>query len=201
MSPMTPTLAEVRIPIQLDIPRMLIFNLNTMAMFEQTTRTAENVEGKFYFDVILKLFEIYQSVTTEAQELMKRAAEEAEPGTDLSRLEMVDIQKMGLNIIRKVSMIDLRALIFSALHEYPKGSKVPEWPLTIYEVGRHLTPLLMPGILRKIIDGHSQNSPTRKELGEVSAVPTAAPVLVKPEPKEAEISGLPFTELPVDALG
>lgn len=186
---MTPTpIAEVRIPVVLDRERTMIFNLNTMAAYEQAT-------GKFYFDTLLKLYEIHMNASEETKALIDAAS----TGNDAAaNLDLKKVQEIGLGIIRQVSMQDLRALIWAAVHEYDDNDN-PKWPLTIAKVGRLLTPLKMPALLRLVVQGNNANNPTKAELGEASGA-AAGPVLVEAAPKPSANGGAPSIELPADAF-
>jgi hypothetical protein len=176
---MTP-IAEVRLSIQLDKERALIFNVNTMSAYEQAS-------GNFYWDTMLKLFEFYEKHQADlAPDL---------PGEKRSQAQMT---RMGLEMLRHLSTRDLTALLWAATHEY--NGDVPFWPLTQAQVGRYLRPQDTPRILNLIIQGHTSNAPTRSELGEVSG---AGPVTDNPAEvarTQAAAGGPASIALPLDAF-
>jgi hypothetical protein len=65
-------------------------------------------------------------------------------------------------------MVQLRALIWAALHEYDANDD-PVWPLTLNQVGRLLKITDLTRIFSLFLTGHAENSPTRDELGESPA--------------------------------
>lgn len=159
-------IAEVRIPINLDQARTMIFNMNTMAAYEE-------VSGKFYFDTLLDLHTNYTSVLEEA-----RAAAGLEPGQMLDPTNPAHMLKVNaFKIVRKLPMKDMRDLIWAATHEY-KGDD-PYWPLTRTQVGRCINPMSVMIVINAILKGHAENSPTKKELGEAASAVRTTVVLAE----------------------
>ncbi len=174
-------LAEVRIPIDLDGPRTLVFNLNTMMAFEQ-------MSGRFYFDALMELLELYANASKVARD-KKLALNPQWDGTDPKDPLRLDV----VTLLRKVSMATLKSLVWASLHEYNENDD-PKWPLSIGTVGRLITPLKVPELLNLVVQGHTSNSPTPGELGEAgSAAKVAVPaeVVVMPQPS----GGAPSSEL------
>lgn len=177
---MTP-IAEVRLSILLDRERTLIFNVNTMAAYEEAT-------GNFYWDTMLKLFEFYEKRQSQA---IAHA-----PG---GKLTLAQQTRMGLEMLRHISTKDLSALLWAATHEYQ--GDMPKWPLTIEQVGRYLRPQDTPRILNLIIQGHASNNPTREELGEASgAGPQSAAKPAEAARPAPASGGEASIELPADAF-
>lgn len=164
--------AEMRVPIQLgDKERMLFFNANSMVAFEQAT-------GKFFLSTISELFEAVY------------------PGGDVK-----SVPSNPLEIVRRVSMTDLRALLWSVLHEYDAKDE-PVWPLTIGQVGRLFQLKDIIPIFTAFLRGQSGNSPSREELGESPAEirSNPAPNGSPPTPLTSADGGERGIELPEGAF-
>ena len=172
-------IAEVRVPITLDKERTMIFNLNTMAAYEEAS-------GKFYFDTLVHLYEVYTNNTKVPVPIDGKPAEPP----------MLN----PLTIIRQVSMKDLRDLIWAATHEYDAKDE-PRWPLTRSQVGRYLSSTTMPRYLNAVLIGHAANSPTQAELGEVSAAARTADAPASGDQTPHGNGGVPSTVLREDAFG
>lgn len=177
-----PTLAETWIEIELDKPRKIIVNGNTMAAYEE-------VSGKNYWDTYLGLIDIQTAAMAQIAEPQQLTSTEGR-------------NKVGSYVIRHLCMRDLKQLIWASLHEYSPGSDVPRWPLTLDQVGRHINARNAPGLLPKFLSCHSINNPTADELGEAEAgsapPPSAAPAqLVEMRPAT---SGDPSIDVPADAF-
>ena len=171
---MTPT-TETRVPVKLDKERFMVFNANTMCAYEEAT-------GKFFLDTVAYLHNVLKPLIESRAKLA--AGESPE---ELS----------GMEIMRKVSTRDLRALLWASLHEYRGNPPEPFWPLTQFQVGRFLQPKDVIRIFTLFMFGQSSNSPTKSEMGESPAremVPESAP-----RPTE-ESGGEPSIELPADAF-
>ena len=132
-------IAEVRSTLRLGgQDRTLVFNANTMIAFEQAT-------GKFFLHTV--------------SELMNAAYPEG--------LEK-PIARSPYEILSKVSMSDLRALLWAAMHDYDADDN-PVWPLKLTQVGRLLTlPDIIPAF-SVFLRGQTANSPTNNEMGESQA--------------------------------
>ena len=137
--------AELVVPVQLGTKEYKMrFSANTMCAFENAT-------GKFYLDVVQKIYEI----------MFPKGHEDAEGN-------IVPVRVSGADILRKVAMSDVRALLWASLHDYDKDDN-PIWPLTINQVGRQLTFHNVIPIFIKYLTGASSNSPSKSELGESQA--------------------------------
>jgi hypothetical protein len=173
-------IAETIIPIVLDGKEyMMCFNANTMVAYEEAT-------GKFFLDTLATLFESFKPAL-EALQQARKFDREAVPST----ADVVD----PFQVLKFVSMRDLRALLWASLHKYGADG-VPQWPLTIHQVGRLITPASIPSIFKSFLQGQTANSPTKEEMGE-SGAPTMAPkvgVLVK---SDGGASGI---DLPADVF-
>lgn len=162
-------IAEVRSTIKLGgRDRTLVFNCNTMVAYEQAT-------GKFFLQTVSDL------VTAAFPSGMEKG-----------------IVKSPYEILRKVSMADLRALLWAAMHEYDKEDN-PIWPLTLNQVGRLLLFQDIIPAFNSFLVGQVGNNPTRKEMGESQAesektIPTGAPQ------NTPETGGERGIELPADAF-
>jgi hypothetical protein len=109
-----------------------------MVAFEQAT-------GKFFLSTISELFEAVY------------------PGGDVKK-----IPANPLEIVRRVSMTDLRALLWAALHEYDAKDE-PVWPLTMGQVGRLFQLKDIIPVFTAFLRGQSGNSPSHEEMGESQA--------------------------------
>jgi hypothetical protein len=138
-------------------------------VFDMNTFAAfEEKTGKFFLDVVADIVEA------------------APPGQPVRPLE----------VLRKVSMADLRALVWAAVHTYDLQGE-PHWPLTLTQVGRYITIQNLPEILNAVLRGQAESSPQTDEVGEslgpVEDLMPAGPVVIPP-PKGAnggENSGPP----------
>jgi hypothetical protein len=165
-------IAETTVPIEIGgQKRLMYFNGNTMTAYEQAT-------GKFFLDTLAKLYDV-----------MRPILEASKNGN--GKPSGVD----GMEIMRHVSMTDLRALLWAALHEYGPNDE-PRWPLTIGQVGRLITPSSVSGIFSAFLRGQAANSPTSEELGE--SVPPAPAKAAVPSPGNG--SGAFGTVLPEGAF-
>jgi hypothetical protein len=172
-------IAEARIPILLGGKKFVMrFSANTMCAYENAT-------GKFFMDTVSRLYEI-----------MFPKGHEDKDG------KLVAVRVSGMDIIRRVSMVDLRALLWAAIHEYDKDDE-PTWPMTISQVGRQLNFQNIVPIFISFLTGASANSPTKEELGESSAVTESSPTQRSAEsspPSSAVNGGATGIELPAGAL-
>jgi hypothetical protein len=170
---MTP-IAEKRIPLTLDKERVLIFNCNTMVAYEEAT-------GKFFLDTIASLYDALKPLLD--ARLAVKAGKTDQP--------MVT----GMEVVRRVPMTQLRALVWAACHEYKNDE--PVWPLTITQVGRYIRLDNLVQVFQLFLLGHSKNSPTEKELGE--SQPSSAS-LAEPAAAPQTNGGERSIELPEDAF-
>lgn len=168
---MTP-IAEVRLPIHLDRERAMVFDLHTMAAYEEATAkfTADG-QPKFFWDMMLKLLEFYEEHAQELQAVGKPSESDT---ADIIRRRT----KLGMQIMRYISARDLHALLWASLHTY--NGDTPVWDITIEKVGRLLRPQQTLPVVFQIVNGYFANSPTKAELGEASG-----PVLVAKPAEQA----------------
>jgi len=190
----TPTqsikLIEKRLPIVLDRLRYLLFDLNTMIAYEEKTCTPTRPEGKFYWEVVLRLLEFHDNELAKLPPLQEG---EKRPTEELKKL----FEAYG----KAVGAADVRMLIWAALHEYEDGSDEPHWDITPATVGRYLTPAQSLGAVSLIVKGHQLNAPTKEELGEAlgAAVQTMKSASTTP-PEVKTAGGQKSIELPAGAL-
>jgi hypothetical protein len=145
-------LAEMTIPLELGGKIYTMrFTGNSMVAFEQST-------GKFYLDTVQNLYDVIFP--------------EGHLGAD-GKPAVVRID--GRLLVRKISMTDLRALLWATLHDY-NAKDEPIWSLTEAQVGRLLNFRNIAGIFVKFLTGASANSPDAEELGKLPAEPKTAPV-------------------------
>lgn len=184
-------IAEVRLSVQLDRERALIFNLNTMAAYEEAT--ANTGEPKFYWDTMLALFKFYEDNAAEFTELYP--IKEGD-GMDKARRRT----KLGTAIMRYISARELKALVWACVHEYKHDE--PIWPLTVAQVAKFLKPQDTISTVYTIMKGHSSNGPSKAELGEASGDGPSKIVEQPAEaaPKQQEAGGGRLIELPVAAF-
>lgn len=186
MSPDT----EVRVPITLSdgVQRWMVFNANTMVAYQTAT-------GKFFLNTVADLYAIMQpfwesGLRAERNKALAKAGQPV-PIEATSRVSYMDV-------LRKVSIADLRALLWAALHEY-NDKEEPVWSLTEFQVGRLLRPTDIPAVFSDFLKGQAANSPTKAELGESPAPPTKA-AAESATKIQAEAGGEPGIDLPVDAF-
>lgn len=155
---------ETRIPVELGrdakgtpIPRILIFNVNTIGAYEE-------VSGKPYWDTVLAIFDVYGKYGP------KLNAGETVPSAEALRSSSTDI-------LRHIRIKDVHQLTWAALHEYDGEEQPPRWPLTIAKVGRLINTWDTIPMLAAIVRGIQQNVPTAAEMGEAKG---AGPQLVEP---------------------
>jgi len=168
--------AETTIPIELDGPRMMVFNANTMGAFEEKS-------GKFFMDFMGQVFDALH------------------PKADPTSSEMPLKLASAWDIVRKIPVRDIHLLVWAAIHTYDEDD-FPSWPLTPGRVGRLIQFQDIPDILTAIMRGHNKNSPTKAEMGESPArsVP-AAPLSAGDAPStEAGNGGERSIVLPADAF-
>jgi hypothetical protein len=160
-------IVEKRVPIELGgVKRSMVFDGNTMCAYEEAT-------GKFFLDTVATLYDVLRSNVKPAKPTPD-GTEEA-PAADLKNAVIADERKAGAEIMRKLSMTTLRALLWASLHTYDQDGE-PRWPLTITQVGRQLTIEHVAPIFLAFINGQVRNSPTPEEMGESrSPQPEAGP--------------------------
>jgi len=170
-------IAEVRVPIMLDKERLMYFNGNSMSAYEEAT-------GKFFMDTVASLYELLRPLTE------RRQNPDGPANTKINAMDLV----------RKVPMTDLRALVWAAVHDYDSKDE-PHWPLTIKQVGRYITMAKVPEIFTKFLQGQMANTPTKEEMGESPAPPVSGAGSANLPQSETATGGGSTIELPVDAFG
>ena len=181
-----PAIAEVRIPITLDRERELIFNFNTYSEFEAVT--ARDGNPQFYFDVMLKLEELFEKVR-QSNEPVDESRLDADPEKRAAQIR--DIQgRRFLAAVRQAPTSDLRNMIWAALHEYDKHGEVVH-PLTRNQIGRCLGLLDIPRLVGMVLRGHLANSPNKAELGEAAGAGNQQPAATPPVANEPQASTQP----------
>lgn len=159
---------EMRIPVTLGgRERVMRFNANTFIAYEQST-------GRFFMDTVSNLYEI----------MFPSGHEDATGKPKQVRIS-------GRDVLRKVSMIDLRAMLWASMHEYDAQGE-PVWPETEAQVGRCLDFHNVVPIFVKFLTGVSSNSPSADELGESTEAPKAA------APPKARAKG--HASIPISAV-
>jgi len=178
-NPTVVTIAETRIPVTLGgRERVMVFNANAMVAYEQA-------RGKFFMDTVTGLYDTIFP------------AGHLDPDG-----KPIKVRIDGTDLIRKISMEDLRALLWSTLHDYDKNDD-PIWPDTIGKIGRQLTFQNMVPIFIAFLTGVSNNAPTKDELGESTAEETSAEPNAEKESAPqttATNGGAAGIELPAGAL-
>ena len=194
---------ETRVPISLGgVKRTLVFNVNTMCAYEEAT-------GKFFLDTVASLYDAMAPALTTA---IKQAAASAETGQDAASEPGLDgngasdsqpslgqrnAKTSPFDIVRKVPMRDLRALLLAALHEYDQNDE-PTWPLTLNQVGRMLGMADILPIFTSFLKGQSVNQPSKEEMGE--SLPAAVDGGASPALKLTADGGDHSIELPASAF-
>ena len=196
-------IAEVCTPIIIGgVKRELRFDLNTCCAYEEAT-------GKFFLDTVASLYDAMSPALTTA---VKLAAASAETGQDAASetglngngasdsqpsLGQRNAKTSPFDIVRKVPMRDLRALLWAALHEYDQNDE-PTWPLTLNQVGRMLGMADILPIFTSFLKGQSVNQPSKEEMGE--SLPAAADGGASPALKLTADGGDHSIELPASAF-
>jgi hypothetical protein len=168
-------IAETRVPITLDKEYVLYFNANTMCAFEEAT-------GKNFLATVASLYDAYK------------------PMLDATRNGNEPVAAIAsMDIVRRVPMTELTALIWAGLHTYSENDE-PHWPLTLAQVRRMITLATIPKLFLSFLRGQSANNPTAAEMGEspaLSATPETTPAAA---PKTPEDGGERSIVLPEDAF-
>jgi hypothetical protein len=168
-------ITETRIPITLDKEYVLYFNANTMCAFEEAT-------GKNFLGTVATLYDAYKPLLS---------------GTGATGAVLA-----SLDVIRKVPMSELTALIWAGLHTYDDKDE-PTWPLTLSQVRRLVDIQSIPRLFLSFLKGQSANSPTTAEMGESQTLSEPSdPKTKTPETASAQPvnGGERSIELPVDAF-
>jgi len=166
-------IAETVITIDLDQPRKLYFNANSMVAFEEAT-------GKNFLATVASLYTVYKP--------MMDAQKDGKPPT---------MAVASMDILKHVPMAELTALIWAGVHTYDESDE-PHWPLTLPQVRRLININTIPKLFLSFLTGQTANSPTEKEMGE-SPAPSATPP-ANPAPKQPINGGERSIELPAGAF-
>lgn len=165
-------IAEVRVPIELNGDSYtMCFDANAMAAYEDAT-------GEFYLDALAKLYDALKPALAPTVEDSESAA--------LTR---------SFEVVRKVPIKCLRALLWAAIHEYDKDDN-PHWPLTLNQVGRLLQVSDVTRVFLAFLRGQTKNYPTKEEMGESLAVVKEAPDTAR----TPTVGGAPIIVLPEGVL-
>ncbi len=146
----------------------LVFDMNTFAAYEEATK-------KNFFETLAGLIDT------------------------LSQMPRDDGGNLKLNpmvLFRAVSVRDLRALVWAALHEYPSGSDEPVWPLTLNQVGRSIHVGNIVEITMAVLTGQMANYPTEEERAEAGESQGATKAVA-----ETEVIPLPVKVAPLTGEG
>ena len=195
---MTP-IAEVRLSVTLDRERTMIFNVNTMRAFEKASAQLAAEEGRephSYWDCILGMLKYYEDHGSEITQIMAMVKDD--PMGAMARQ-----LRLGSRISHYISASDLQAMTWATIHEYPNGKKKPVWPLDLDDIGLMVHPQETINLINKILEGHSKNSPSKAEVGEVSGAGgkvVTMPSSAEPAPTPSESGGDQSIALPADAF-
>lgn len=163
-------IAETVIPITLGgQKRAMVFNLNTMAAFEELRK-------KSFTDTVVKLYE-------ELEPLLR------------DKNSSTDAARVGLRILSRIPMLDLRALLYAALHEYDEDDN-PTWPLSVTQIGRMIGPSNILEVFGAFLRGHQENLPTKEEMGEAAGAPATSALADAPIAPTRANGGAASFELP-----
>ena len=146
--------------------RTMYFDLNTFAAFEEVTRSALHPEGKRFFAFIADMERVFSKVTSK--------------GSPIKELSLGEV----LTIVGEVSLTDIRALAWAAMHEYPDTKGPPEWPLTLHEVGRLIDAQNLGTLLPRLLSASSDNMPDAEEIR-----PSREETVVAPDPPSPPVDG------------
>lgn len=178
---MTPTL-ETRVPITLQGKKYeMVFDANTMCAYETAT-------GKFFLDTVAVLYDVMKPVF-DARMKAKDLESRREAGEVVTE-EAPHISYM--TILRKISMNDLTALVWAAVHTYKNDE--PVWPLTLPQMRKQIKPQDVPWLFTAFLRGQVSNTPSKEEMGESTASPKVQ------EGAIIEDGGERGIELPQDAF-
>lgn len=164
----------------------LHFNANSMAAYEEAT-------GKFFLDTVAQLYDVMRPALAAQKAASEGTGEEATPAVN------------AFDIIHRVPIKELRALIWAALHEYgrnPADPDEPSWPMTLNRVGRLIQLQDVPRVFTAFLRGQIKNSPSTEEMGESQArsVPAAQNGGGLASTGRAAAGGERSIELPADAF-
>lgn len=123
---------------------------------------------KLHFD--LNTFEKYEEISSKHFLEFLASMQEA-----LASIPKLKLDKNGnplppkpeemFGFLRKLSIKDLRAFVYAALHDYDRNGE-PVWPLTIGQMGRLVTTETIPMIISLVMKGTQDNSPSPDDMKE-----------------------------------
>jgi len=148
----------------------LYFDLNTYVAFERVTE-------KHFLDFLAGLQETVQAAVV-------KPTEEGKPA------DVTD----ALQVLRGISITDIRAFLWAALHEYDSQDE-PTWPLTLGKLGRLVDTQTLYDLLPKILN---QNADNMRGSGEEEAGTPDRPT--KSEVSTPEPGGALFGPSDADVL-
>ena len=122
----------------------LHFDLNTFERFEECS-------GKHFLEFLASMQEALTSIPP-----MR---------TDKQGKPIPPKPEEMFGFLRKLSIKDLRAFVWAALHDYNRNGE-PVWPLTIGQMGRLVTTETIPTIISLVMKGTQDNSPSPDDLKE-----------------------------------
>ncbi len=128
----------------------LHFNLNTFEKFEEIT-------GKHFLEFVADMQEALETSSRVAVSMLGKNPSPA----DLQKA-MEQGGKASLAFLKKLSIKDVRAFFYAALHEYDSNDE-PVWTLTIGQMGKIITMDNIPDMVRMVMQGHVQNSPGKED--------------------------------------
>jgi hypothetical protein len=114
----------------------LYFDLNTFEAFERQT-------GVFFLDFLASLGESIQSLQAQVEGA-------ADSSKDALR------QVRVLDVMRRLSLTNIRALIWAALHTYDKSGE-PVWPFTIGQMSRLIDVETMATLFPRLMTASMDN--------------------------------------------
>ena len=130
--------------------------------------TLDGKKYKLHFD--LNTFEAFETATSKHFLEFLASMQEA-----LASIPKLKLDKNGsplppkpdemFGFLRKLSIKDLRAFVWAALHDYDRNGE-PVWPLTIGQMGRLVTTETIPMIISLVMKGTQDNSPSPDDLKE-----------------------------------
>ncbi len=131
----------------------LHFNLNTFEKFEEIT-------GRHFLEFLADMQDALEASATANIETMAKLGTKATPAAIKKATE-----RASLNFLKRLSIKDVRAFMFSAMHDYDSEGE-PFWPLTIGKMGQLVTLENIPQMVRLVMQGHAKNAPTKEDVEE-----------------------------------
>jgi hypothetical protein len=128
---------------------LLYFDLNTFAAFETAT-------GKFFLDFLASM-----------EDAVRSAVAQNNGGSD---------QTAALQLMRRISIKDVRAFVWAALHTYDANDE-PHWPMTEGQLGRMIDVNNIAQLIPKLLSANADNGPEVE--GESTSRPTVPETSVR----------------------